>query len=297
MKDIYNILLFGFSFILLISCEVEEEPGLRIKISDKYILTENDIEFYDSSTCMLFLKEEISLPIRDDKNSNSDFSIYVDGGLIFGGVFFPSMAAAIPPSPIYTACYAPDIFSSHVMHFKYNGFDTIAIDDRNNSRLVSFYKERSLLRNGIICKIVRISISPSNKSILNIDLRIQNSDLHPYLIPNLSKISSDQFAMLSGGLILTDLDTGNGYGQELDNYMFDKSIMSLENLSVIDAQEEKTLSIIAKFNYEIGLGNYKCELNFGNIHYLEWIDLELNQSNGRVWIGDNYTEMRFIIDD
>ena len=79
--------------------------------------------------------------------------------------------------------------------------------------------------------------------------------------------------------------------------MFDKSIMSLENLSVINAQEEKTFSIIAKFNYEIGQGNYKCELNFSNIGYLEWIDLELNQSNGRVWIGENYSEMSFIIDD
>lgn len=297
MKDVYSKLLFGFSFILLISCKSEEEPGLRIEISDKFILTENDIEFYDSSTCMLFLIEEISLPIRNDKNSNSDFSIYVDGELIFDGVFFPSMSSALPPSPIYVACYAPDTFSSYVLHFKYNGFNTNAIDDRNNSRLVSFYKERSLLRNGIICKIDSLGISPSNKSVLNIDLRIQNSDLHPYLIPDLSKISSDQFVMLTSGCILRDLDTGNGYGQELDNYMFDKSIMSLENLSVINAQEEKTFSIIARFIYEIGQGNYKCELNFGNIGYLIWIDLELNQSNGRVWIGENYSEISFIIDD
>lgn len=296
MKQVLYILLIGIFTELLFSCSIEEETGLRIEISDNYILTESDIELYDSSTCMLFLRRNISLPINDHENHSSEFSIYINNDLIYNGIFFPAYASSLSPSPIYIACYTPDSIDTYLLHFKHVDFPVNTTDERNNSRLISFYKQHQLLRNGISCTMENVELSEIDNSILNIDLMIQNNDEHPYLIPDQSKISSDQFFMLSGGFTLRDASTGDGYGQILDNSILDKSIMSQENLKFLNQMEKVTFSVTAKFRSEIEKGTYYCELYYGNIIYLQWIDLELNQSSGRVWVGEDYTKKDFEIE-
>ncbi|MFC2138459.1 hypothetical protein ACFLTE_09815 [Bacteroidota bacterium] len=296
MKQIISILLISICTYFLHSCSSDDETSLRIEISDKYILTEKDVEFYDSSTCMLFLKEKISLQLTDsDIYSSKDFSIYIDNDFIYNGIFFPVYASMISPSPIYIACYTHDSIDTDLLHFKYVDFPLNSIDDRNNSILINLYKKNNLLRNGISCTIENIEPSSIDNSILNFELMIKNNDNYPYLIPDLSKISSDQFFMLSGGFNIKNYSTNENIPQRLDNYILDKTIMSLDNLTILNKKDKATFSVTAKYTSDIKKGTYSCELHFGNITYLNFIDLELNQNDGRVWIGEDYTKTDFEI--
>jgi hypothetical protein len=295
MKQIILILLVNTCIYFLYSCS-SDEKGLRIKISDKYILTEKDIEFYDSSTCILFLKEKINLQLTDSNRcGDNDFLIYIDNDLIFEGIFFPPYASMVPPSPIFIACNSNDTTDTEILQFKYIDFPLNSIDERNNSRLINFYKKNNLLRNGITCTIENIELSSIDNSILNIELMIQNNDNYPYLIPDLSKISSDQFYMLSGGFLIREQSTNENIPQRLDSYILDKTVMSLDNLTILNKKDKATFYVTAKYTSDIIKGAYSCELHFGNITYLNFIDLELNQNNGRVWIGEHYTETDFEI--
>lgn len=295
MKQLIFVLI-GIQFILFYSCSSDDESGLRIEISDKYILTTNDIEFYDSSTCILFLKENINLQLRDSEDYiNKDFSIYIDDNLIYNGVFFPAYASMISPTPIYIATYSNDSIDSELLHFKFSGFPHNSTDNRNDSKLIDYYKNNDLLRNGINCKIENIERSLSGNSILNIDLCITNNDDCRYLIPDLSKISSDQFFNLSGQFIVRNYNSNFNIPQILDDYILDKNVMTLDNLTVLEKREEMNFTVTAKFDSDIEKGNYSCELFFGNITYIKFIDLDFDQDNARVWIGEDYTKTDFEI--
>ena len=67
MKQLIFFLIIGIQILLMISCSSDEYIEFIIEISDDNNITENDIEFYDSSTCILFLKEPIKLQLKNLK--------------------------------------------------------------------------------------------------------------------------------------------------------------------------------------------------------------------------------------
>lgn len=298
MKQIISILLISICTYYFHSCSSDDETEIRLEISDKYILTEMDFEFYDSSTCILFLKENIGLTqgfIGDDYWR--DFSIYVDYDFIFEGIFYPPLAARPSHSPIYIAQYSNDTIDTELLHFMFIQYPQNSIDERNNSRLINSYEKNNLLKNGISCTVENIELSSIDSTILNIELLIINNDDYPYLIPDLSKFSTKQFFLISGGgFEINNRSTGEGIRPDLGDYRVDTSIMSLDNLVILNGLDKKTFSIAYEYKSAIKEGLYSCVLRFNNIDYcLTFSNLNFNQDNGRVWIGEDYSITEFEI--
>ena len=61
--------------------------------------------------------------------------------------------------------------------------------------------------------------------------------------------------------------------------------ITLEKLSVLKSNGELSFTITCVFSPKLIKGSYKCELNYMNIHNLYSLDIDLNQPNGRIWLG------------
>lgn len=298
MKQLTTFLILGIQCLFLLSCSSDDDKELLIEISDKYFITKDDIDFYDSSTCILFLKETLNLQYRfgDVPNSNfEDFIYKIDGETMFSGVFYPDDVAAPSPTPHFIACTKNDSLNSDFLRFKYSNFPRESVDRRNDKKIIDFLDHHKKLRNGITCTLEKIETSSINDSILNFKLTVKNNDDCSYLIPDLAKINSDQFYVLTGGFRIKNLMTENYVSQELENYRFDKNIMSLNNLSILKKNNKLTFYTSAKYDSPIEKGLYRCEVQYGNTMYLYSFKLELNQDNGRVWIGESNANLEFEI--
>ena len=102
MKTINFFLLFGF-LILMISNSCDSDPvvdlnesDLTIEFSDGMLLTENEIDFYDSSTNSYFLKSDLI-----SESPLTSFNIKVNNDSILGGVFHSCELSSPPPTPYY----------------------------------------------------------------------------------------------------------------------------------------------------------------------------------------------------
>lgn len=293
MKKVIILLSFGFILFNCISCSEkdveEEELEFIMELSDEYNLIENDIEFYDSSTCILFLKEAIDLNYRIGNIPDitfKDFNVKLNNELIFSGVFFPIDVAAPSPTTNFIGCYDNDSINSDIIQFEYINWPEIAEDKRRDERLIQFFNQRGKLRKGLSCSIKNVKTSSTNDSILHVEMVVKNNDNYSYFIPDPAKMSSDQFITLTRGIYIKRANTEWYEGQLKDSYVLDKNIMTLNNLSIIRKNEELTFIVTAKYDFAFEKGDYNCVINYGNTTYLNFINLPLNQNNGRVWIGN-----------
>lgn len=305
MKQFMPILFLSIYFpFSMISCSIDDESecsccnnhGFIIKFPDGNNIDQNDIAFYDSSTCILFLKDKIHMPIRNSSNSrNLDFSVCLNTDLIYEGTFFPAFTAMVAPSPIYIALHDnSDSINSEFLHFKYRGFPKNS-DNRNESRLIDFFDKNKLLRKGIICSIDNIEVLSLYDSVLNIMFTIKNRDDIIYLIPDANKMNSSQFRMLTGGFRIKNIYADEGLYEKIGNSILDKNLMSINYLTVLDKLNEISFNINIPYKFKIENGKYVCEFTFGNIGYLKFISLSLNQDNNRVWIGETSVIKEFEI--
>lgn len=295
-----GIVVFSFFAILLVaSCKKEENiSGLRIEIGNGTVISGDDVEFYDSSSCILFLKKAISVRYNltgFPEYRHEIFKVKINGEMIFSGYFFPYDVEAPPPSPIYIGCFGRDSLNSDFIKFEFAHFPFEAVDNRNDSRIIHFFERRKQLRKGISCHFESIGPSPIDNAFLTIDFAIKNNDSLPYLIPDLSKMSVDQFQMLTGGFFLDRLDSAVYYYHKIYAH-YDTTVMSLDNLTMVGGKEERIFRTSVPYTLPITKGSYRCWVEYGNFRYLDYIHINLNQDQGRVWIGNCQARIYFGVD-
>ena len=81
MKSPYALIVL--ISLLIISCEKDESDpgcpgdGFCIKIADNFIITHRDIEYYDISSHIIYLKRED--PFLETITEVENFTVYADG--------------------------------------------------------------------------------------------------------------------------------------------------------------------------------------------------------------------------
>jgi hypothetical protein len=287
----------------MISCisddDISNDSGLLIEISNGYNIIGNDIEFYDSSTCILFLKEKINFQYRSSEPVNyhfEDFSVYVDDNFIYKGTFFPSDVSGLSPTPNYIACTHMDSINSNILQLKFINYPENSVDNRNNSRLIDFYERNKLLRKGIKFSIHKVEVSPANDSILIVNYSIKNNDEISYLIPDPNKMNKWQISRLRArGNAIRNLDTNELIFEKHDIYSTDDFILTINNLSVIEKLEEIEFSMELPLQFPLIKGTYSNNFMFQNDMNEFYKDLDQNQVNGRIWIGECRFKFDFYI--
>ena len=282
MKTINFLLLFGF-LILMISNSCDSDPivdlnesSLTIKFSDGMLLTEKEIDFYDSSTNTYFLKSNLN-----SESPLTNFFIKVNNDSILGGVFHSCVLSSPPPTPYFIS----DCFFSgrDILTIGYYGNDENLLND---SRIINSLKESNKLRQGLSFQIdsVKVIVSGSQTDVVS-TVTINNHDNIAYYIPDLNKMGERYYTDYTGGLSFSNIDTGLSSFIKDSNGDRQRDDIKIEDLTKLEANSEVTYTYTSRNYHAIPAGEYRVSARFMGIVYTASA-FELNQVNGRIWVGE-----------
>lgn len=286
MRNSNTILTLGLlSILLFTSCEKENafslNDGFKIKFNDREIITENEILFYDSSTHLIYLRNDLQL----NQNSN-DFNVSVNEDTIYSGIIYSCVLSSMPPSPYFIVdCF---LYGNDILEIGYYGESN---DLRNDQRIIDALENSDLLRNGISCNIDKVEIqSFENHSQVICTITIQNNDDISYYILDPQKMGDLDFNYFTGGLTLQNMDTKLTYPLRWSVQSGTWSNVSIDDLSILKKGSQVTYSFQSSDYDKMETGKYSARFQFcGTKHCTPTINL--NQKDGRIWVGQMHSNI------
>lgn len=303
MKHLYYLFCTKLVIIVFfLSCEKNKEINYQdfsIEFSDGTKIIKDDVAFYDSSTCILFLKEKIPLKHAEGEFPDliyNEFFVYIDNEKIYSGMVWPDDVAMASPESYYIGTYTyPDVYSSEIIRLNHFSFDTSLIDYRKDERIIKYFKDAGLLRNGISCIIDSVKLAYPDESSVAFTISVLNNDAGAYFIPDLNKMGEDQFNHYMGGLYLTNLDTTVYFHLNTSPSCDCRDSLRINDLSLIEGYQKVSFSLRSSYDEQVIPGTYRCRFRYGNLWRLYAFDLELIQDDGRIWVGESFPSMEGII--
>jgi len=291
MKSLGFVLILGLIFSLyMISCESESETNqtdssFKLEFSNGILITENDLQFYDSSTHLLFLKEDL-----DFNQSISGFIVMVDNDTIYQGTIHPCLLSTPPPSTFFiTDCF---LFGYNIIEI---GCYAESNDLRNDQRIINALKNSNLLLNGISCHIDSIKVNSfENYSEVTCTITIKNNDNINYYILDPEKMGELDFNYFTGGLSFQNIETGVSWLLRWSVPDADWDNITINDFSILSGDSEITYTFKSSDYHKMDAGIYKAQFRFcGPKHKTS--EFDLNQDNGRIWVGDSNSSLDNIL--
>ena len=279
MKTLNFILISGFIISLfLCSCESghDTDPKFRLEFSDGTEITENDIQFYDSATHFLFLKENFDL-----NQSISGFSIFVNNDTIYKGIKHSCMLSSPPPAPFFiTDCF---LYGHDIVEIGYYPYSK---DLRNDERIINALKNDNLLRNGLKCTIDSIKVNSfDNYSEVTCKITLTNNDLVNYYILDPNKMGELDFNYYTGGLLFQNIDSMVSSFLRWSASNPDYGNLTMNDFSVLSKNSKISYTFKSSDYYKMDKGFYKSIFRFCGLKY-NINEFDLVQNNGRIWVGE-----------
>ena len=273
----------------LISCEKNDPPQYYdpiLIVADTIEYTYNDIEFYDSSTHILYFKSQQT---NFELGKQSSFTFYADTIKIYQGSFWRGLS--IYPQTPYVRSYPFYIYQSYALWFEL--LNTIVPDPRNDPRLISAFKYRGLLHSGLSVSIKNLSI---NQTQIQFSFVITNHDKSDLLILDHDKMGTNLFQYFSDGLRFRNKDTNRWYYSNIDPEQPPSlTYWSREWFSVLKSGKSNQYSITYYPDSPLPPGNYIAYFTFpGLLGFRVSLD-QLQQPDGRIWLGYVKTSKSIVI--
>ncbi len=289
MKTLNIVLVLGLVFTLyLISCESENDtnlndPEFKIEFSDSTFITENDMLFYDSLTHLLFLKQGFNL-----SQSISGFNVLVGNDIIYQGIIYSCHHSNPPPSPfiIGDCLFYANGGGNDIVEMGYYKDSEDSKDLRNDPRIINALKNSNLLHNGLSCQIDNIIVNAfENYSEVTCTITIKNNDNINYYILDPKRMGEENFSYFTGGLYLRRTDNQADASLRWLNPYSDWDELTINDFSLLASDSEITYTFKSSDYPKINKGIYKVRFSFcGTKH--ETSEFDLNQDNGRIWVGE-----------
>ncbi len=271
--------LIGITILLtLTGCEKYDSrtgPDVFFKIGSGKEFKFENIELYDSSTHILYLKEEHD--VFNELLSDS-FTFLDKGDTIYSGIFVPGYSSFIPAGPMIPS---PSLYGNYALRIEI--WRDGKPDIRNSPGIIELLKEHNLLHSGLSGSV---DFTEINGTQLSFGFTIVNHDLTDLLILDINKTGPGLFHYFTNGLYLRDSDnnevfSGNIVHQKPEPWNSWKP----EWLSPIKSGESISFTINYTIETPINPGEYKLLFEFPGLAYQVSKD-QLFQGNTRIWLGD-----------
>lgn len=284
---ITKILITVIVFMLSTSCEQNDKEldltaqnGFGLVINDSIVYYSDEIEFYDFSSHLIYLKDWVNF----FSSNYGTFAVFVDNIEIYSGQLHPLYSSYMPMGPVINC--APSVFGNYIIPIGFNQFiDSVgnSIEDpRNDSRIIENLKKQNKYKEGLSCEILTVKKIASNN--IEIDIKLTNNGPENLLYLDPDKMGLGLFHYFTNGLLLRNLSK--------KTFTHQLSVISPEPwdtwdnhwLSVINGNEDKFITITYD-NFDIlTVGEFEAIFNFPGLSYqVEKEDLQ--QCNGRIWLG------------
>jgi hypothetical protein len=289
-----DILITSIFLIILAGCSKEritsDDFSIVINGTQKYSL--NDIEFYDYSTHLVYLKDGTTFSY----DGYGSFQVLVAGKEIYSGSIHPGFSSMLPMGP-HIACM-PSHYDDYIISFGFRklfGPDGIELEDpREDHRIRDALNRHGKLRDGLSCEIISVEFYPSNKKELT--LKISNNDQSEILYLDPEKMGTGLFHYFTNGLTLYDrFEPEKSYTHHTEIVMAEPwNDWQKDWLSVLGSQESKTISITYNDFDQMVPGQYRAVFTYPGLSYQVKRE-ELFQPQGRIWLGSTDAEKLFFL--
>ncbi len=280
-----NILLIVIG-ILTIRYEKNESDlimdsldGFCIKISDSTVLTHGDIDFYDFSTHLIYLKNSNSFLKNIDWGT---FTVYVNGNKIYSGQKHPWRSSSLTVGPVIRQ---PTFYSDYIIPI---GFSKVIDssgnynpDPRGDKRIIEALKENDQYHEGLKCEINSLLYLSSNS--VTIELRLINNDSSNLYYLDPDRMGINLFHYFTNGLFLKDSNNKKTYTHSIQAIKTKVDRWNKDWLSIINSKKSKIISITYSNFETVTPGQYEVFFTFPGLSKVKKTDLQ--QDKGRIWLG------------
>jgi len=285
MKPIF-LFLFVVS-VFLWGCDKSDTPvrgeGFKIMIGDKTILKADDIDYYDFSSHLIYLKNNNSF--FGEELARDSFAVYADGVKIYSGIFHPGYSSTMPSGAII---YIPvSFYADYVLPINFDKLSSVTgkskIDHRGDERIRKALADYNQLHEGLSCNIKSIQAAAGGK--VNLEIELTNNDSFSYYYLDPSKMGIGLFHYYTNGLALLDMPAQKWFTHQTVAVQppawdaWDKAW-----LSIIKSKETKTILITYDHFDTMPLGKYNANFMYPGLSVVEKKDLL--QTDGQIWLGE-----------
>ncbi len=254
----------------------------QLEISEEPWLSNNEIDIYDFSTHIIYLKPGIN------KSFNSDFLITyylitANNEKCYIAVYWPPYLCSLPSNPVLSWGFYPEDIVS-ISEFWYS--PDSENDIRNDIRVKNALIETGKYHGGLKCELQNIIIS-GDKVKYTYELKNEDSDNLYVLDPD--KMGDGLFHYYTNGVYFKNDENiiypGNDDVIHPDSY----DSWEKEWFTLIEAGKTITRTV-EKGNYEnIPNGKYNCTFRFPAVNNINRDERYL--ADGRIWLGEIVAEM------
>ncbi|MBS3773807.1 MAG: hypothetical protein V5A59_14200 [Bacteroidales bacterium] len=260
------------------------EVGFIMKMNNQTVINFSDIDYYDFSTHMIYLKHDFSYFKEEELHDMDEFTVYADGEKIYSGHTFPGYYSHMPKGPVIHC--DPNFYSDYIVPIGFiNIIDTLGNptpDPRGDQRIAAALKRFNQYHEGLKGEIR--SVTYMNQYRVKFEFTLTNEDSFNYYYLDPDKMGVKLFHYFTNGLYISDEATHESYAHKMkvespESYKTWKK----EWLSLIKSGETKTFTITYNRFEVVPTGMYTARFTFPGLH---WVDKEeLKQDQGRIWLG------------
>ncbi len=287
-----NGILIAILAIVLSSCwddkiepSLELTNGFNIQIGGELVLNSKNIEYYDHSAHLIYLKEGVSLNLYDFKNSK--YWVKCGDDCIYEGTVCPNSDTIF--SRTFDLCSSR--YSSNILSIGYNdpswGKDIDRYDPREDKRIIAALKADGLYHSGLTCTVDTIIRNSSKNLVLK--LKLVNTDSFDYFYFDPDKMSAQEFRYFNNGLSLYNWDPFY-FACYSDNITVVAPEMSPccwgeDWVSLIKSGETKILTVTYDNFTEFPAGTYTAVFRFQG-EMIKPVSGSTIFDKGKMWLGD-----------
>lgn len=293
------VIRFGLViWVLMVSCDRDSDlpfheggdlnkitDGLCIQFGDLVIINHEEIDYYDFSTHMIYLKEPHDfLQNYNWEIANTPFTVYAQGEKIYKGILFPGWSSSMAfgpyidfpfyyPDYIIKICYrSNELFSA--------GNDTP--DPRLDQRIIDALERCDQFHAGLSCSIDEIEYVPQGA--LSFTFTVTNHDTFNYYILSPERMGSGGFHYFTTGLNIWNETSGWFNHQDAVISPDPWDYWTNEWFDLIESEGQKTYHILYEAFDSIPSGQYNVNFEFPGLSHVDME--EIHQPGGRIWLGE-----------
>lgn len=279
-----------FMVLLLMGCEKNEPETIReltdgfcMVSNDKVILNHHDIDYYDYSTHLIYLKDNKSF--EKDFEEIGAFSVYADGIEIYSGQTFPGYSSYLPSGAVIHT--HPYFYGDFVLAIGFtNRFDASGNpkpDPRADNRIIEALKKHDQFHAGLSCEIKSVHYSSPQQVV--VELKLKNNDSFNYYYLDPDKMGIQLFHYFNNGLSLRDFAHEKFFTHKMGVTQPEPwDAWKIEWLSIIKSHETKNITLTYTNFENLPPGTYKATFEFPGLGY-QVSKNEHQQKDGRIWLG------------
>lgn len=287
MKKISIILVLTLT--IFAACEKDNNPmgltdGFCVLVGSEYVLNHDDIDYYDYSSHLIYLKNSNSF--LNDFETGGGFKVYADKEEMYTGSIQPAYSSWLPSSPVIHS--QPFLFREYIVSIDYthlvDSTGNVIPDIRENDKIIQSLKKYNQFHAGLSCEIESIEYSPGNNE-ATINLHLQNNDSFGYYYLDPEKMGMELFHYFTNGLQIRDFSNQMVYSHKTASKQPEPwDSWKMEWVSVIESNENKLITITYPDFDILPEGELKAFFTFPGLTYqVDKNDIE--QENGRIWLG------------